>query len=61
MQEKSGFQHYIKKLDERFPYKEMLTKSDVQRFTGIDPRSAAKLFPFEGNYISKAKLAEAMS
>ena len=56
-----SFQHYMRKLDERFPNKEMLSKSDVQRFTGLDPRAAVKIFPINGNYISKAKLAEAMS
>lgn len=61
MNRESSFQHYIKKLDERFPDKEMLSKTDVQRFTGLDPRAAAKVFPFDGNYISKARLAESMS
>lgn len=61
VQENKGFQHYMKKLDVRFPRKEMLSKSDVQRFTGMDPRTAAKHFQFENNYISKSKLAEALS
>ena len=61
MEKKLSFQHYIDKLDKMFPDKEMLTKSDVERFTGMDPRTAAKMFTFTKNKISKSALAEAMS
>lgn len=56
-----SYQHYIDKLDKMFPDREMLSKTDVQRFTGMDPRTAIKMFTFTNNKISKSALAEAMA
>jgi len=55
------FEHYIQKLDERFPHKELLSKTDVSNFTGMTLPALDKRFEFDGNYISKAKVAEALS
>ena len=61
MEKKISFQRNIDKLDTMFPGKEMLTKTDVQRFTGLNLRTLAKQFAFTNNKISKSALAEAMS
>lgn len=61
MEKKIGYQHYIDKLDKMFPDKEMLTKTDVQRFTGLNLRTLSKQFTFSNNKISKSALAEAMA
>jgi len=55
------FQHYIQKLDERFPHKELLSKTDVSGFTGMTVDAISKRFEFADNCISKARLAEALS
>lgn len=42
MREKEDFRNNLQRIDERFPNKEMLTLSDVAKFTGIDRKKIGK-------------------
>lgn len=59
--EKPAYRDNLERIVGRFPNKEMLTVRDVSAFCGLDSRTAKKLFEFNNNYISVAKLAREMS
>ena len=59
--EKPSYRDNLERIVARFPDKEMLTVKDVCKFCGLDGRTAKKLFEFNHNYISFAKLARQMS
>ena len=59
--EKSAYRDNLERITKRFPGKEMLTVKDVSVFCGLNVRTAKKLFEFNNNYISVAKLAREMS
>lgn len=61
MREKAAYRDNLERLNERFPNKELLTKKDVASFLGVCYRFVDKTYPFNGNYISKATLARALS
>ena len=59
--EKPAYRDNLERITERFPGKEMLTVKDVCAFCGLNNRTVKKLFEFNNNYISVAKLAREMS
>lgn len=64
--EKECFRDNLVRLDERFPDKELLTKSDVASFLGISSRTLTRRseeygFTSRSNHVSKVKLARALS
>ena len=64
--EKECFRDNLVRLDEKFPDKELLTKADVVEFLGISTatmtrRSKDYGFTSKSNYVSKVKLARALS
>lgn len=59
--EKELFRDNLERLDMAFPGKELLSQKDVSKFCGMDERTSAKMFEFKNHYISKAKLASALS
>ena len=60
--EKLSYRDNLERLDEAFPDREMLTVTDVSKFTGVCRRVAKSWFSFnQYNYISKATLAREMS
>lgn len=67
VREKEDFRNNLQRIDERFPNKEMLTLSDVAKFTGIDRKKIGKdwqdIFTPVGKskYITKVALARHMS
>lgn len=62
MTEKKGFRDNVERIKAMFPDKELLTKSDVVRFCGINYRTVVKMFPFtKQGFISVATLARELS
>jgi len=61
MSEKPAFRDNLERIDTAYPQKEMLCKKEVQAFTGLNYRTVNKMFPFQGNYISKVSLARTLS
>lgn len=60
--EKESYRDNLERICQALPDKgEMLSKSDVAKFTGLNHRTVAKIFSFKGNYISKAVLARELS
>ena len=59
--EPESYRENLERIIEKFPEKEMLSKTDVARLTGLDHRTVARLYPFKENYISIATLARRMS
>ena len=64
--EKELFRDYIERLDIKFPDKELLSKGEVIEFLGISPSTMTKKakeygFAPRSNYVSKVKLARALS
>jgi hypothetical protein len=59
--EKEGYRDNLERIKEVFTDKEMLSISDVVRFTGMCYRSVMKRFTFKNKYISVADLARQMS
>lgn len=63
MREKEAYRDNLVRLDEAFPDRELLTRADVAKFTGLSRNRVGGLFPFDGktNRIAKATLARAIS
>ena len=61
--EKETFRDQLMRLDERFPDKELLSKTDVAAYTGLNRKTCATKFDFDKrtNRISKTVLARALS
>ena len=59
--EKPSYRDNLERITARFPDKEMLTVTDVCAFCGLGHRTVKKMFEFNHNYISVAKLARQMS
>lgn len=59
--EKELFRDNLERLDKAFPNQELLNKSQVAQYCKIERHTAVKMFNFQGSYISKAKLASALS
>ena len=59
--EKESFRDNLERINNAYPDKEILSKSDVVRYTGLNWRTVEKLYTFKKNYISKVKLASEMS
>ena len=59
--EKAAYRLNLERLIEVFPDKELLTQKDVAKFTGMNPKTVVKHFPFRDNRISKATLASLLS
>jgi hypothetical protein len=59
--ERETLQINLERLNEFFPNKELLSISDVARFTGRTSEAVKKFFNFKGNYISKAEVARTLS
>lgn len=60
--EKESYRDNLELLLEAFPDKKMLSKKEVQRYTGLDYATVCKLFTFnQCNKISVATLARQMS
>ena len=56
-----GFRVQMERLNEFFPDRELLSISDVVRFTGRDRRTVVKFFNFRNNFISKVEVAQTLS
>ena len=56
-----GFRAQMERLNEFFPDCELLSVTDVIRFTGRDRRTVVKLFNFRNNFISKVEVARTLS
>ena len=56
-----GFRVQMERLNDFFPDREMLSISDVVRFTGRDRRTVVKFFNFRNNFISKVEVARTLS
>ena len=61
MREKELFRDNLERLDMAFPGKELLSKKDVAMYCGMDNHTVVNRFDFTKNYISKTKLASALS
>jgi hypothetical protein len=61
MRVKESYYDNLERLNEKFPNQELLSVMEVARFTGLDYRTVSKRFAFTDKYISKAKLARAIS
>lgn len=59
--EKEAYRDNLERLCEAFPTKELLSRGDVMRFTGLGYKCVGKRYPFKQNYISKASLARELS
>ena len=59
--EKEAYRDNLELLDRMFPDKNILTVSDVAKFSGCCYRVAKKIYPFKDNRISKATLARFIS
>ena len=59
--EKEAYRDNLERINERFPEKELLTKTDVATFLGVSTKFVSKYYQFKNNYISKATLARALS
>lgn len=59
--EKESYRDNLERIDSAFPNKELLKKTDVAKFCGINYHTVGKRFDFTDNYISKAKLARQLS
>lgn len=59
--EREGFRDNMERLNEFFPDRDLLSVTDVVRFTGRDRRTVTKFFTFRNNYISKVKVARTLS
>ena len=56
-----GFRVQMERLNEFFPDCELLSVTDVIRFTGRDRRTVVKFFNFRNNFISKVEVARTLS
>lgn len=71
MREKTDYRENLRRLDERFPDSELLTLRQITEFTGLDGRTAKRVFerelinagtPKRASYlIAKTKLARLIS
>ena len=67
MKEKEDFRNNLERINEKFPDKEMLTITDVSKFTGIDRKKIGKDWDSgftsigKSKYITKVALARLMS
>lgn len=59
--EKEGFRDNMERLNEFFPNKELLSVTDVVKFTGRDRRTVTRFFSFRNNFISKVEVARTLS
>ena len=59
--EKELYRDNLERLDNAFPNKELLNQNEVSSFTGISKNNITKHFTFTKHYISKVKLASALS
>lgn len=59
--EREGFRDNMERLNEFFPDRELLSVTDVIRFTGRDRRTVVKFFNFRNNFISKVEVARTLS
>lgn len=59
--EKPAYRDNLERISEVYPNKELLSISDVARFTGLCNRVTAKRYPFKKNFISKATFARELS
>ena len=59
--DREGFRVQMEHLNEFFPDCELLSISDVVRFTGRDRRTVVKFFNFRNNFISKVEVARTLS
>lgn len=55
--EPEGYRLLLERLNEFFPDKNILTKSDVRRYTGLDRSTIAKRYAIGKNGIEKTQLA----
>lgn len=59
--EKVGYEDTLKRLDRRFPDREMLCRKDLIEFTGLSRCGLRANYPFAGRYISKVDTARLLS
>lgn len=59
--EKEGFRDNMERLNEFFPDRDLLSVTDLVKFTGRDRRTVTKFFPFKNNYIGKVEVARTLS
>lgn len=60
--EKPSYRDNIERIKERYPTKEMLTISEVMKYTGLCRPTVLRMFSFKADkYISVATLAREMS
>lgn len=58
--ESEYYRDNLERIIERFPNRELLNVKDVCSYTGLNYRTAKKLFPFQKNYITAATLARCL-
>ena len=59
--ERETLQINLERLNEFFPDRDLLSVTDVVRFTGRDRRTVVKFFNFRNNFISKVEVARTLS
>ena len=59
--EREALQINLERLNEFFPDRDLLSVTDVVRFTGRDRRTVVKFFNFRNNFISKVEVARTLS
>ena len=59
--EREALQINLERLNEFFPDCDLLSVTDVVRFTGRDRRTVVKFFNFRNNFISKVEVARTLS
>ena len=59
--ERPAYRDNLERLNTAFPARDMLSVTDVVKFTGRNYRTVKRHFPFKNNYISKAETARTLS
>lgn len=61
--EKEDYRNHLERLDKKFPDRELLTRIDVAKYTGLCRQTVAKRYTFDKrtHRISKIALAQALS
>lgn len=59
----TGTRDYLLQINEKYPDKELLSKTDVYRYLGISRNTLKKLYPelWESQYTSKLALAKLLA
>ena len=61
MREKPDYRDLLMRLDEAFPGRELLTKSDVAGWLGVAPKTVSRRYGWPRGKVSKTQVARSVS